>query len=135
MAFGPAAGLEIVDALTSEPALESYHLLPSVRGDLLTKLGRLDEAEAYLKESLSEGPRFPKAHFQLGLLLEKQKKEGDAIRELKEASAYDPSYPEPYFVLGRIYQRMGEEKNAQVAYGAFQKLSAIQKQKAVHRLH
>src|SRR5438552_3259352 len=46
MAFGPAAGLEIVDALTSEPLLEGYHLLPSARGDLLTKLGRLDEARA-----------------------------------------------------------------------------------------
>jgi RNA polymerase sigma factor (sigma-70 family) len=44
MAFGPAAGLEIVDALTSEPSLEGYHLLPSVRGDLLGKLGRFDEA-------------------------------------------------------------------------------------------
>ncbi len=46
MAFGPAAGLELVDALTSEPSLESYHLLPSVRGDLLAKLGRSDEARA-----------------------------------------------------------------------------------------
>jgi len=44
MAFGPAAGLELVDALGSEPALESYHLLPSVRGDLLAKLGRSREA-------------------------------------------------------------------------------------------
>jgi RNA polymerase sigma factor (sigma-70 family) len=44
MLFGPAAGLEIVDALASEPALKAYHLLPSVRGDLLQKLGRLDEA-------------------------------------------------------------------------------------------
>jgi predicted RNA polymerase sigma factor len=44
MAFGPAAGLELVDALTSEPSLESYHLLPSVRGDFLAKLGRFDEA-------------------------------------------------------------------------------------------
>jgi predicted RNA polymerase sigma factor len=44
MAFGPAAGLELVDALTSERSLENYHLLPSVRGDLLEKLGRLDEA-------------------------------------------------------------------------------------------
>jgi RNA polymerase sigma factor (sigma-70 family) len=44
MAFGPAAGLELVDALTSEPALKAYHLLPSVRGDLLAKLGRADEA-------------------------------------------------------------------------------------------
>jgi RNA polymerase sigma factor (sigma-70 family) len=46
MLFGPEAGLEIVDALASEPALKAYHLLPSVRGDLLQKLGRLDEARA-----------------------------------------------------------------------------------------
>lgn len=46
MAFGPAAGLEIADALRSEPQLKGYHLLPSVRGDLLFKLGRLDEARA-----------------------------------------------------------------------------------------
>ncbi len=46
MAFGPAAGLELVDALASEPSLKSYHLLPTVRGDLLAKLGRLAEARA-----------------------------------------------------------------------------------------
>jgi RNA polymerase sigma factor (sigma-70 family) len=46
MAFGPAAGLELVDELTSEPSLKAYHLLPSVRGDLLKKLGRSDEARA-----------------------------------------------------------------------------------------
>jgi predicted RNA polymerase sigma factor len=46
MAFGPAAGLEIVDTLTAEPSLASYHLLPSVRGDLLFKLGRFAEAQA-----------------------------------------------------------------------------------------
>jgi RNA polymerase sigma factor (sigma-70 family) len=44
MAFGPAAGLEIVDTLTSEPSLKTYHLLPGVRGDLLAKLGRFNEA-------------------------------------------------------------------------------------------
>ena len=46
MAFGPAAGLELVDALADEPALRSYHLLPATRGDLLEKLGRHDEARA-----------------------------------------------------------------------------------------
>nr|WP_281176288.1 RNA polymerase sigma factor [Pseudonocardia acaciae] len=46
MAYGPAAGLALVDQLTSAPALKSYHLLPSVRGDLLVKLGRRDEARA-----------------------------------------------------------------------------------------
>jgi RNA polymerase sigma factor (sigma-70 family) len=46
MAFGPQAGLEIVNALTTEPSLEGYHLLPSVRGDFLFKLGRFEEARA-----------------------------------------------------------------------------------------
>ena len=46
MAFGPPAALEIVDRLRHEPTLDEYHLLPSVRGDLLEKLGRLDEARA-----------------------------------------------------------------------------------------
>jgi RNA polymerase sigma-70 factor, ECF subfamily len=46
MLFGPAAGIEIVDALREEPALKTYHLLPSVRGDLLRKLGRFGEARA-----------------------------------------------------------------------------------------
>jgi RNA polymerase sigma factor (sigma-70 family) len=45
MAFGPAAGLELVESLVNEPALKSYHLLPGVRGDFLFKLGRLPEAK------------------------------------------------------------------------------------------
>jgi predicted RNA polymerase sigma factor len=45
MASGPAAGLELVDRLLDEPALKAYHLLPSVRGDLLLKLGRFAEAK------------------------------------------------------------------------------------------
>jgi RNA polymerase sigma factor (sigma-70 family) len=53
MAFGPEAGLELVDALTSEPSLERYHLLPSVRGDLLAKVGRLDEARAEFERAAS----------------------------------------------------------------------------------
>jgi len=53
MAFGPAAGLEIIDALTAEPSLENYHLLPSVRGDLLVKLGRRNEARAEFERAAS----------------------------------------------------------------------------------
>ena len=53
MAFGPAAGLEEVDRLISEPVLQRYHLLPSVRGDLLSKLGRLDEARAEFERAAS----------------------------------------------------------------------------------
>jgi RNA polymerase sigma factor (sigma-70 family) len=51
MAFGPAAGLELVDELSAEPALQGYHLLPGVRGDLLAKLGRFDEARAELERA------------------------------------------------------------------------------------
>jgi predicted RNA polymerase sigma factor len=53
MAYGPAQGLELVDALLDEPALSAYHLLPSVRGDLLMKLGRLDEARVELERAAS----------------------------------------------------------------------------------
>ncbi len=51
MAFGPAAGLELVDRIRDEPALRSYHLLPSVRGDLLAKLGRRAEAREELERA------------------------------------------------------------------------------------
>lgn len=53
MATGPAAGLEIVDRLRSEKSLANYHLLPAVRGDFLTKLGRYGEARAELERAAS----------------------------------------------------------------------------------
>jgi predicted RNA polymerase sigma factor len=54
MALGPAAGLEIVDALKSESSLDAYHLLPSVRGDFLKKLGRFDEAQVEFERAASQ---------------------------------------------------------------------------------
>jgi RNA polymerase sigma-70 factor, ECF subfamily len=51
MAFGPAPALELVDRLLEEPALDGYHLLPAVRGDLLEKLGRPEEARAELERA------------------------------------------------------------------------------------
>jgi RNA polymerase sigma-70 factor, ECF subfamily len=51
MAFGPQAGLDLVETLTDEPALQRYHLLPSVRADLLVKVGRVDEARAELQRA------------------------------------------------------------------------------------
>jgi RNA polymerase sigma factor (sigma-70 family) len=53
MAFGPAAGLELADTLLDEPSMKSYHLLPSVRGDFLAKLGRYQEAHAEFKRAAS----------------------------------------------------------------------------------
>jgi predicted RNA polymerase sigma factor len=53
MAYGPAAGLDIVEALIDEPALKGYHLLPSVHGDLLARLGRFEEARAEFERAAS----------------------------------------------------------------------------------
>jgi len=53
MAFGPAAGLELVDELVGEPTLKLYHFLPSVRGDLLVRLGRFDEARTEFERAAS----------------------------------------------------------------------------------
>lgn len=72
MAFGPEAGLELVDALMSEPSLRSYHLLPSVRGDFLVKLGRSAEAS---KE------------FECAASLTRNSRERDLLLERARASA------------------------------------------------
>lgn len=53
MAFGPAPALELVDALATEPSLNGYHLLPSVQGDLLKRLGRRDEVRAEFERAAS----------------------------------------------------------------------------------
>ncbi|MDN0085449.1 RNA polymerase sigma factor [Crenobacter sp. SG2305] len=75
MAFGPAVGLELVDALTAEPSLKTYHLLPSVRGDLLAKLGRTGEARVEFERaaSLTRNTR------ERELLLERAKACGDGL--------------------------------------------------------
>jgi RNA polymerase sigma factor (sigma-70 family) len=80
MAFGPAAGLELVDTLMSEPSLKSYHLLPSVRGDLLAKLGRFDEA---------------RAEFERAAALTRNTRERDLLLERAAACARGPVSPEP----------------------------------------
>ncbi len=66
MAFGPAAGLEIIDAIASEPSLKAYHLLPSVRGDFLFKLGRFTEALAEFQRAASLTHNSREREFLLG---------------------------------------------------------------------
>ena len=66
MAFGPAEGLEIVDAIASEPSLKAYHLLPSVRGDFLFKLGRFTEALAEFQRAASLTHNTREREFLLG---------------------------------------------------------------------
>jgi RNA polymerase sigma-70 factor (ECF subfamily) len=80
MAFGPAAGLELVDALTAEPSLRGYHLLPSVRGDLLRKLGRFDEARSEFARAAS---------------LTRNARERELLHERARACAASSAPPEP----------------------------------------
>ena len=75
MASGPAAGLELVDSLTVEPALAGYHLLPSVRGDLLSKLGRTSEA---------------RAEFERAAMLTRNTRERDLLIRRAKACAVSP---------------------------------------------
>jgi RNA polymerase sigma factor (sigma-70 family) len=69
MAFGPAAGLDRADALVAEPSLKNYHLLPSVRGDLLSKLGRFEEARAEFERAASLTSNSKEREFLLGRAL------------------------------------------------------------------
>jgi RNA polymerase sigma-70 factor, ECF subfamily len=81
MAFGPSAGLEIIDAIASEPSLKAYHLLPSVRGDFLFKLGRFAEA-------LTE--------FQRAASLTQNTREREFLLGRAQACAAEPSSPAPH---------------------------------------
>ena len=80
MAFGPQAGLELIDTLMAEPSLENYHLLPSVRGDLLAKLGRFDEAR----------PEFERA-----ASLTRNARERELLRQRAAACARESAPPQP----------------------------------------
>jgi len=80
MAFGPQAGLELIDTLMAEPSLENYHLLPSVRGDLLAKLGRFDEAR----------PEFERA-----ASLTRNAREREVLRQRAAACARESAPPQP----------------------------------------
>ena len=78
MAFGPTAGLELVDTLTSDPSLKAYHLLPSVRGDLLKKLGRFDEA---------------RVEFERAAALTRNARERELLHERARACAHSSAPP------------------------------------------
>ena len=79
MAYGPQAGLDLVDELAAEPALRGYHLVPSVRGDLLTKLGRAEEA---------------RAEFERAAALTRNERERELSAERARAAPSDSAVPE-----------------------------------------
>ncbi len=80
MAFGPAAGLELIDTLASEPSLKAYHLLPSVRGDFLFKLGRFAEAQTEFERAAS---------------LTRNTRERELLLDRARACAGGPPHPVP----------------------------------------
>ena len=88
----------------------------------LISLNRLNEATARLHEALIYNPKFPQAEYELGLVLEKERKFEEAIAPLQRAIELDPSYPEPHYTLGRIYQRLGKREEAQEQIEKFKKL-------------
>jgi tetratricopeptide (TPR) repeat protein len=88
----------------------------------LVSLNRLDEAVARLHEALSYNPEFPQAHYELGLVLQKERKFEEAIAPLQRAIELDPLYPEPHYTLGGIYQRQGKREAAQEQIEKFKKL-------------
>jgi len=91
-------------------------------GALLIKLGRLEEAQPLLKESLQFDPNFPQAHYQLGVLLEKRKEMPLAVEELKQSAVLDPANPQPHYALMRIYRLTGNMEQAKRELEIFQTL-------------
>jgi tetratricopeptide (TPR) repeat protein len=75
-------------------------------------LNELPEAEQNLHEAIDIDPRFAKAHFQLGSVLEDQNRLPSALEELKAAAQLDPSYPEPHMAMARILHKLGRESDA-----------------------
>ena len=98
-------------------------------GLMLTRLDRLDEAEARFRQSLRCDPRFPQAHYQLGLTLEKKRSAGEAVSELEEAVRLDPAYSEAQYALARLYRRSGQPEKADQALQRFQELKQAKDQK------
>jgi len=102
-------------------------------GTLLFRLGRLDEAEAYLRDSLGTDPHFPVAHLRLGQVLERKERYDEAIAELQQAAKLDPTYPEPHYALGRIYRNRKDLKAAERELSTFQDLRNTDKLKGITR--
>jgi tetratricopeptide (TPR) repeat protein len=91
-------------------------------GVLLTRLDRLEEAEARFRESLASDPHFAQAHYQLGLVLEKRGPVEPAIAELEEAARLDPASAEAQYALARVYRRAGNREKADRALQRFEQI-------------
>jgi tetratricopeptide (TPR) repeat protein len=96
--------------------------LPLNYGILLTKMGRLDEAEQLFRESARYDEKFGNAHYQLGVVLEKKGRLDDAVTALEKAARLQPEWNAPHLVLGRIYRALGRTANSQKEFAEFRRL-------------
>ena len=83
-------------------------MAPVESGNITGRLDRLQEAEPLFRESLQFDPNLAPAHYQLGVLLQKQDKVTAAVEELKRAAALDPTYSSPHYALARAYRKAGD---------------------------
>lgn len=91
-------------------------------GTLLFKLGRIEQAEPYLREAVELGPGLAQARLRLGTLLEKRGAIEEAIQELRRAAELDPRSPDPHYALARLYRRQGDGAAAAAALAQFERL-------------
>jgi tetratricopeptide (TPR) repeat protein len=96
-------------------------------GLLLTRLDKLDEAEARFRASLACDPGFAVAHYQLGLVLEKKGRLGEAVLELEESARLDPASSEAQYALARLYRRGGDKEKADRAQQRFEQIKEEQR--------
>jgi Flp pilus assembly protein TadD len=98
-------------------------------GTMLYRHGRVEEAEPYLREAVSNGPDLAQAQYQLAVLLENRGEPERAIEHLTRAAELDPADPKPHYALGRIYRRQGDEQNARAALARFRELEQNRSEK------
>lgn len=101
---------------------------PLELGTLLLRLHRFAEAKEQIEKSLSIDPRFPEAHYQLGLWFEDNGKDTEAVSEFNKAAALQPNFARPHYALARLYGRLGKAKLAQAETAQFHKIRAKQKE-------
>ena len=100
---------------------------PLNQGTLLTRFGRLDEADKLLREALQYNERLAVAHHRLGANLKRQGRDTEAVVELRRAAELAPSNPDPFYLLGQIYTSQGNKPAADEAYARFKSLKKVQR--------
>lgn len=95
-------------------------------GSLLIQLGRLGEAEQYLRQAVEMDPAFPQGRYKLGLVLEKLERWEESAAELREAARLDPAFPDPHWALGRVLRRTGDREGAAAAVARYKELKDAQ---------